>query len=139
MVFGAGLPDPGEDVDACFRLIVGVSRKLGQVQFFTANRVVNHHAFVRAEKGRVQRAYAWAGKTVWLQGERTAAESDLGIECREYGEAGNEDWSSEPSDLALNVEKIPLLAARWSVDPAAISTQLLEQECGVAGDLSRRY
>jgi hypothetical protein len=139
VVIGSGLPDPGEDVDACFRLIVGLSRKLGKVQFFCANRVVNHHGWARAENGRVQRAYAWAGKTVWLQGERTAAECDLGFECRDYGDYGSEDCFSESNDVALNVEKVPLLAARWSLDPAAINAQFLEQECGVAGDLSHRY
>jgi hypothetical protein len=137
LVFGSGLPDPADDVDASFRLIVGLSRKLGQVQFFSASRIVNHHAWARADKGRVQRAYAWAGKTIWLQGERTAAESDLGLECRDYGDSGNDDWLSESNDLALNVEKVPLLASRWSLDPAAVSAQL--EQCGIAGEISRRY
>src|SRR5438128_1552651 len=33
LVIGSGLPDPSEDVDACFRFVVDLSRKLGQVQF----------------------------------------------------------------------------------------------------------
>src|ERR1041385_7685818 len=33
-VVGAGLPDPGEDVDVCFRFLVELSRRVGQVQFF---------------------------------------------------------------------------------------------------------
>src|SRR5438128_6883782 len=49
LVIGSGLPDPSEDVDACFRFVVDLSRKLGQVQFFSASRILHHHAWVRAE------------------------------------------------------------------------------------------
>src|SRR5437762_7392166 len=43
LVVGAGLPDPSEDVDACFRFILDASRRLGQVQFFSASPIVHHH------------------------------------------------------------------------------------------------
>ena len=136
---GSGLPDPSEDVDACFRLLLGLSRKLGHVQFFSANRVINHHAWVRAENGRVVRAYAWAGRTLWLQGERTAAERDLALECRDYGDPSEETDFSEWNAVAPNVHKVPQLAARWSLDPAAIAEQFLEHEYGIAGEASRKY
>src|SRR5262249_33719123 len=70
LVTGSRLPDPSEDVDACFRFVLELSRKLGQVQFFCANRVLQHHAWIKVERGLVLRAYAWAGKTVWQQGPR---------------------------------------------------------------------
>src|SRR5437667_2277984 len=73
IVVGSDLPDPSEDVDACFRFVLGLSRKLGQVQLFNASRIMNHHAWVRAERGIVVRAYAWAGKTLWKQGQRKPA------------------------------------------------------------------
>ena len=38
-----------------------------------------------------------------------------------------------------NVEKVPLLAARWSLDPAAIDERFLQYERGVAGERSRRH
>ena len=73
------MPDPAVDVDACFRFVVDLSRKLGQVQFFSASRILHHHAWVRVEGGRVVRAYAWAGETLWSQGLRTPAEKELGM------------------------------------------------------------
>jgi len=38
-----------------------------------------------------------------------------------------------------NVEKVPLLAARWSLDPAAIDERLLAHARGVAGEPSHRF
>ena len=55
-----------------------LSRKIGQVQFFSVNRAVNHHAWVQAEAGVIQRAYAWAGRTFWNQGARPARNSIWG-------------------------------------------------------------
>jgi len=46
------LPDPADDVDVCYRLLAELSRKLGHVQFFNANTVLNQHAWVQAEHGR---------------------------------------------------------------------------------------
>jgi hypothetical protein len=139
LVMGAGLPEPGDDVDVCFRFVMGLSRKLGQVQFFSASRVLQHHAWVRAEGGKVVRAYAWAGKTLWQQGACTAAEKELGLKCFDYGELPVRVSFNEPDCLSLNVDKVPLLAARWSLDPARIDARFLQTECGIAGDPSRRY
>src|SRR5207302_4173223 len=98
-----------------------------------------HHAWVRAENGRLVRAYAWAGRTLGLQGERTPAERDLALECRDYGDPSEETDFSEWNAVALNVDKVPQLAARWSLDPAAIAEQFLEREYGIAGEASRKY
>ena len=139
LVFGAGLPEPSDDVDTCFRFILNLSRKLGEVQFFNARRIVREHAWVRAHRGRVIRAYAWAGKTLWKQGPRTAAEKDLDLQCLDYNETAERDSFNEPDRISINVEKVPLLAARWSLDPACIDERLLEHECGIAGEPSRRF
>ena len=69
------------------------------------------------DDGCVTRAYAWAGETIWNQGVETIAEIELDMNCLGYGEdAGTEPWTTnEPA--STNFEKIPLLAARWSLDP----------------------
>ena len=139
IVVGSDLPDPNEDVDACFRFILGLSRKLGQVQFFHASRIVNHHAWARAEKGKIVRAYAWAGKTLWIQGRQTAAEVELGLKCFDYFENAPLSPYSYPDFIGQNVDKVPLLASRWSLDPAAIDEQFLEEVQGVAGEACLRY
>ncbi len=139
LVVGSGLPDPADDVDVAFRFLVELSRKLGQVQFFSASSILNYHAWVKAERGKVVRAYAWAGKTLWKQGTRTRAERDLGVQCFDYSEAVEENGLGRSEALSLNVEKVPLLAARWSLDPAKIDGRRLETECGLAGEPSHIY
>jgi len=139
LVFGAGLPDPGDDVDAAFRFLRGLSRKLGHVQFFQADPLLQHHAWVLTESGRVVRAYAWAGATIWNQGVKTTAEISLGVKCFGYGETPvASDWTVADF-LVANVEKVPLLARRWSLDPSEIDLRTLASAHGIAGQRSRRY
>jgi len=139
LVLGAGLLDPSDDVDACFRFLSRISRKLGEVQYFSASRVLNHHAWVRAERGHIIRGYAWSGKTLWNQGRQTAAEKELLMKCFDYLEEAERPTDGEQDAIASNVDKVPLLAARWSLDPARIDERFLEQECGIAGEPSRKY
>src|SRR5215831_10087645 len=120
LVFGRGLPDPSDDVDKCFHFLVKLSREAGHVQFFVANRVLQHHAWVRAEDGRIKRAYAWAGRTLWKQGQRTTAEKELELRCFDYTEPGSSGIFESADSVATSVDRVPLLAARWSIDPASI-------------------
>jgi hypothetical protein len=139
LVTGSGLPDPSDDVDACFRFQLTLSRKLGTVQFFCSNSVLGHHAWICMEGGRVVRAYAWAGKTLWNQGVRTRAELELGLKSFQYFESPDETISRDSDWISINTEKVPLLAARWSLDPATIDQYTLEHAFGVAGEPSRLY
>lgn len=138
LIIGSGLPDPADDVDVCFRFLTNLSQKLGHVQFFKANRVLGHHAWVRLEGGRVIRGYAWAGKTLWNQGMPTRAESEFGMKCFEYFESSDETF--EDSEIAAtNVEKVSTLAGRWSLDPATVDENLFEHVYGIAGEPPRLY
>lgn len=137
LVMGSSLPEPADDVDRCFRFILEVSRKLGHVQFFSVNRAVNHHAWVHADQGVIQRAYAWAGKAVWNQGALTRAEIELGLKCYGYGEGEDRIDYGRPDPAALNTERLPLLASRWSLDPTSVDARMLKENRGIAGQLSR--
>ncbi len=139
LITGCGLPDPSEDVDVCFRFLVNLSRKLGHVQFFSANRILGHHAWVRAESGRIVRAYAWADRTLWNQGVKTQAEISLGLKCFQYLEAPESTLFTQSDLISLNTEKVPQLASQWSIDPAAIDERTLDHACGVAGEPPRLY
>ncbi len=134
LVVGSGLPDPAEDVDRCFRFLTDLSRKLGQVQFFSTNRVLNHHAWALIEKGHVYRAYAWADNTLWNQGVMTSAERELELRCFDYG---SELIYTQREGLSVNSEKVTQLAARWSIDPSAISETNWSAGNGIVGELSR--
>src|SRR5258705_877130 len=85
LVMGSSFPEPGEDVDKCFRFVLDLSRKLGHVQYYSIHRAVNHHAWIQTEHGVVLRAYAWSGRTLWNQGRPTRAEVELGLKCYAYG------------------------------------------------------
>lgn len=138
LVTGSGLPDPSEDIDRFFRFIVGLSRKLGHVQFFSAFPALQHHAWVQAEAGRVVRAFVWAGTTLWKQGKTTPAEKQLDLQCPEYGEELQSAlFALEP--VGANTEKVPLLAAQWSLDPAGVDASVVTDRPGVAGELARVY
>ncbi len=134
IVTGPGLPDPGNDADESFRFLTGLSRKLGHVQFFQAERVLHHHAWAQVENGRVIRAYAWAAETVWNQGARTAAETDLSMKCFGYDEHPVADSWAAAEWMAANVAKVPLLAARWSLDPARMDGLRRKHAGGITGE-----
>jgi hypothetical protein len=122
-------------VDGCFRFLCDLSRKLGQVQFFQADPVLQHHAWAQLESGRVRRGYAWAGTTIWNQGVKTNAEIALGLNCFGYGEQpGSDDWALA-DHLVANVEKVAQLARRWSLDPAGLDQRVLAPQPGIAGNV----
>jgi hypothetical protein len=129
IVTGLGLPHPGDDVDACFLFLTALSRKLGHVQFFHADRILHHHAWARLDDGTVTRAYAWAGETVWSQGIETLPEIEVGVKTFAYG-----DHAATILDGETNFEKVPLLAARWSLDPAQVKLNSFRQSIGLAGE-----
>ncbi len=134
IVTGPGLPDPGDDVDACHLFLTALSRELGHVQFFHTEKFSAHHAWARMDDGCVTRAYAWAGETIWNQGAKTLAENRLGLKCFGYGEDSEAGFWTAKENASANVEKIPLLAARWSVDP-----EILHRAGSISGESSRFY
>ena len=137
LVMGSNLPEPGDDVDKCFRFLLDLSRKLGHVQFFSINRAVNHHAWAQVEHGVVRRAYAWGGRTLWNQGRLTRAEIELALKCYDYGDGEDRVDFGRVDPTAVNTERVPLLASRWSLDPTAIDARALKEHQGIAGKLSR--
>lgn len=136
LVFGASLPNPDDDVDVCYRFLRELSRKLGHVQFFQADQVLQHHAWAQLESGRVLRGYAWAGTTVWNQGVKTSAEVALKLNCFAYGDnPGSDDWAVA-DHIVANVEKVSQLAQRWSLDPTELDGRVLAQQQGIVGNMA---
>jgi hypothetical protein len=128
LLIGGQIPDPVADVDEAYRFLVDLSREVGDVQFYAADRVLNFHAWAKLRDGRVQRAYAWAGETLWNEGRLTLEERLLGLRTRGYGEDVGELRYGETSAEQTNSERVPLLARRWGVDFATASELLLLPE-----------
>lgn len=137
LVMGSHLPDPADDIDQCFHLLQRLSRSLGRVQLFSIDRLLKHHAWACAHQGRIERAYAWAGRTLWNQGRPTPAEVQLGLVCYGYGAAPPRVHRASLDPIIRNTDRVPLLAARWSVDPGAVDPGLLSQAHGIVGELSQ--
>jgi hypothetical protein len=129
IVTGLGLPNPSDDVDATFLFLTALSRKLGHVQFFYAEKFSRHHGWARLDDGCVTRGYAWTGETVWNQGARTRPEIEAGVKTFNYGEQ-----TATILDAETNFEKVPQLAARWSLDPAEVKLDSTRQSIGLAGE-----
>lgn len=129
IVTGLGLPNPSDDVDATFLFLTELSRKLGHVQFFYAEKFSRHHAWARLDDGCVTRGYAWTGETVWNQGHKTLPEAHVGLKIFSYGEQ-----TATLLDAETNFEKVPQLAARWSLDPAEVKMDSTRQSIGLAGE-----
>ena len=90
LVMGCDLPDPADDIDECFKFLTGLSRKLGEVQFFSRNRAVAqvgpfrlggfvawlawcviHIAFLVGFRNRIMVLLGWAWNYVaWRKGAR---------------------------------------------------------------------
>jgi hypothetical protein len=137
LVSGSGLPEPADDIDVFYRFLRRLSRKTGAVQYFNTDPHLGHHAWVWMTSGRVIRAYVWTGRTVWNQGRRTPAEQALRLTCFPYFEAPEPSSPDQAEVAARNTEKVPMLAAQWSFDPAAIRGGLPEHALGVVGEVSR--
>jgi len=129
IITGLGLPDPSDDVDATFLFLTSLSKQLGHVQYFYASRLMHHHAWARLDDGCVTRAYAWTGETVWNQGGETLPEIEIGMKTFAYGEI-----TGTILDAETNYEKVPALAARWSLDPAEVRLNSSRQATGIAGE-----
>jgi hypothetical protein len=129
IVTGMSLPNPTDDVDATFLFLTALSRQLGHVQYFYASRLLHHHAWARLDDGGVTRAYAWAGETVWNQGIATVPEIEADLKLFNYGE-----HSATIMDSEMNFNKVPQLAARWSLDPAKITPKSVHLAIGIAGE-----
>lgn len=134
LILGNDLTRFGEDADACFHFIRSFSRRIGMVQFFSLNPVVHHHAWVLANQGEILRAYCWAGETLWNQGPLTAAEKHLHMVCHPYGPPPTTSTlESSPDPGHANIEKLHLLAGKWSVDPTAIDSNAWIHQHGTRG------
>lgn len=135
LMTGPGVPDPVTDIDEVYHLVRALSIKLGSAQFFSFNRALGHHGWAWARGGGIVRAFAWADRTLWNEGHPTPAEVAFRMRCPGYDDPPPRTALARETILA-NVDKVPLLAAQWSVDPVSVHQQL-PHAIGVTGEFVR--
>ncbi|NUO59295.1 MAG: hypothetical protein HOV71_11325 [Hamadaea sp.] len=107
----------------------GLSLRLGEVQFFASERVVEYHAWALARAGEVLRAYCYVGEQGEIPlfvGDPTADEIRIG-----KGVLGpvpdSADWSNDEADVWFSTtpseDDVMLMAAAWSFDPSTLDDQ----------------
>jgi len=138
VVMGEALPDPSEDIDVCYRFLVDMSDRLGHVQFFHGNPALGHHAWAKLIERKVNRAYAWTGETVWNEGRVTLAEEKTGMRCFDYLVSGNEESYQLWETVGANLDRLPVLASIWSVDPVVFEDAAMRLKPCWAGRLPVR-
>jgi hypothetical protein len=101
-----------------------------EVQYFSTHRIVEAHAWARAQPSALQRAYVFVGESgekVLDEGAPTDEERELGFAFfdPDSPEADAEEyWARE--DLAhVGEEHVMALAGRWSVDPSTLEARAL--------------
>ncbi|MGN9807295.1 hypothetical protein [Micromonospora sp. L32] len=101
--------------------LAGLSRLLGEVQYFGTHRVVGYQCWGRARSGVVERAFAYLGErgeVLFDVGEATAEEREVRAET---ADDEDEPWSDEDGSWPRpDEETVMALAARWSVDPSSL-------------------
>lgn len=96
-----------------------------EVQYFGTHRVVEYHAWVRANNGDIVRAYAYLGErgeTLLQAGAKTPEERELGFNFfDEEAPDAKDDAYWERKDLSFPDEgNVMVLAGRWSINPAEL-------------------
>ena len=133
LLMGGGIPDPSQDVDRLYHFLRRLSEAAGEVYFFSADRVLSFHSWVRMDDGKATRAYVWAGETLWNEGRPSLEELELGLKSLAYGEDPEPVRYGEAPAEFHNMERVLLLARRWSIDLIAASEILLHQEAVESG------
>ena len=72
---------------------------------------------------------------MWNQGKITPEESVLGMECHKYGDSIEGLDFQQVGRLNNNTANISQLAARWSLNPAALNSEIFTKSVGITGEL----
>ncbi|MEV4630716.1 hypothetical protein AB0J90_31075 [Micromonospora sp. NPDC049523] len=106
--------------------LAGLSKRLGEVQFFGTHRVTEYHAWARARDGEIVRAYCYLGERncVYLSvGEPTAAEQGIVLDP-EGLDVDTDTWSDDDwdawTDAKPDEEAVLRIAGAWGVGPDQI-------------------
>jgi hypothetical protein len=130
----AGHPDgPDWNPDRCTPLIVHLSKRFGEVQYFGTQRIVEYHAWAKACSGHIFRAYAYLGEqgvTIWNRGELTPEELSLGFSASP---------ESSLAEIFPDEEAVMQIAGKWSINPQILEGYESSSATGLVGDFGPTF
>jgi len=98
-------------------LLEDLSRRFGEVQYFSTHRVVELQAWAKAIDGRIVRGYCWVGErgeVVMDVGELTPEETELGFGRFINSRTVDGNWGEVDCPSEADVMRI---AGKWSINP----------------------
>ncbi|MGD9923486.1 MAG: hypothetical protein AB7V13_18885 [Pseudorhodoplanes sp.] len=136
-VIGLPLPHPAGDsyADKMTPLLLQLSRRFGEAQYFLSFPPADHFAWARARAGRLVRAFAIAPAGVtWSSGHLTAEERAMGMGLFELrGVRGREGDAGGRMLLYPTERHVTELAGRWGLDPTRLDHVRAEPALGLIG------
>ncbi|MEO6807799.1 MAG: hypothetical protein ABI353_01620 [Isosphaeraceae bacterium] len=131
--------------------LAALSERLGVVQYYCTHRVVELHAWAKAEQGRIIRAYAYvgeSGETLINIGDPTPDEIKLGFHFFDEPRASaseieahwakiNEAGPEEAGGSLPDEESVMSLAGRWGLDPTRLDDYETTPRLGLIGTIRR--
>jgi hypothetical protein len=119
------LPDPAS-VPAAEALVSQLSQQFGEAQYFSSQRVIEAHGWVKGLKGKIVRAYAYVGdqgETVVATGPLSAVEPPTLVNTRSLAAQRDTAYLERPDLTTPTEELVMKIAAQWSVDPTTLDTR----------------
>jgi hypothetical protein len=142
LVCGDGLPNGStlESIETVKNTLQKLSQTFGEVQFFGTHRVVEYHAWAKANDGKILRHYSYlgeSGENIYVEGEADAFEQSLNLANTFSDEAQAEDYFEREDILWPNEETVMQVAANWSVNPTALEERTdVATAMGILGKLN---
>ena len=124
------LPEAAASLETLQQMLIRLSQKFGEAQYFASHRVSAYHAWAKAQQGQIVRAYAFLGETgacLWNAGAATPEEVELNFDF------AAETDPAQPAAWQADEESVLAVARRWSVDPQ-FATGAYAPGLGVTGN-----
>jgi hypothetical protein len=135
LVASNALPHPASRrfIDKSMPLLMGLSERFVEVQYFASYPQVDFYAWARVIDGRLLRAFAINDEgMVWNRGRPTREERAMGLKLLDVrGVKGRKGDAGEEIVIYPTEQHLMQLASKWSLDPAKLSASDASPGLGV--------
>lgn len=141
LVCSTGFPSGSsvESIDVVKNNLVKLSSVFEEAQFFCTHRVIEHHCWMKAKAGVLERVYSFlgeSGENIAIEGEATEFEKTVKLVDTFSSEAQDEAYFDREDLVWPNESFVMQIAANWSIDPSNLEERTdLEPALGLLGDI----